>query len=62
MKRVTKILFEPGEKQQLLKILKESTGTANAAKTVMETFNVDPATAQCAVSRFWESSRKNVES
>lgn len=62
MKRVTKILFEPGEKQQLLKILRESNGEASAAKTVMESFNVDPATAQCAVSRFWKTSKENVES
>lgn len=58
MKRITKIIFEPGEKTELFKIIQACTNASGAVLKVQEEMGVDAVTAKVAVDRFWEVAKK----
>lgn len=58
MKRVVKILFEPGEKMKLFDILQKSDTTSGAKLAIQEEMDVDALTALAAVDRFWKIAKE----
>lgn len=58
MKRIVKIIFEPGEKTKLFDLLQQATTVSGAKLLVQEEMKVDAITANVAVDRFYELAKK----